>query len=86
MVNKRLRRTALLVLVRRCARRHGWRVTELPARGKGSNRTSVLLDADDEEFGRFVVADHARELSWTVLRSIEGALAGVFGDRWMEEK
>ena len=86
VVNKRLRPTALLVLVRRCARRHGCRVTEHPTRGKGSHRLYVVLDADYRDVGRFAVPDHSRELSWTVLRSIEGALAGAFGDRWMEEK
>jgi len=86
MVNKRLRPTALLALVRRHARRHGHVVVEAPGRGKGSHRLYIVLDANKLEVGRFAVPDHPRELSWTVLRSIENALAHEFGERWMEEK
>jgi hypothetical protein len=86
VVNKRLRPTALLTLVRRHARQRRWAVTELPGRGKGSHRLFVVRDADEVEIGRFSVPDHRRELSWTVLRSIESALAHGFGERWMEEK
>jgi hypothetical protein len=46
----------------------------------------LVQDADQLEVGRFAVPDHPRELSWTVLRSIEDALAHEFGGRWMEEK
>lgn len=86
VVNKRLRPTAVLVLVRRRARQQGCRVVEMPARGKGSHRLYVVLGLDDGEMGRFAIPDHARELSWTVLRSIEQALTPALGDRWMEEK
>jgi hypothetical protein len=86
VVHKRLRPTALLTLVRRHARRHGWTVAELPGRGKGSHRLFVVADADADEIGRFAVPDHRRELSWTVLRNVESALAQGFGERWMEEK
>lgn len=86
MVNKRLRPTALLVLVRRRARQQGCRVVEMPARGKGSHRLYVVLGSDEGEVGRFAIPDHARELSWTVLRCIENALAPALGNRWMEEK
>ncbi|HEY4455405.1 MAG TPA: hypothetical protein VGN81_13930 [Pseudonocardiaceae bacterium] len=85
-MNKRLRPTALLVLVRRYARRHGLAMSEEPGRGKGSHRIYVVRDADDNEVGRFAVAGHARELSWPVLRNIENALAHLFGNRWMEDK
>lgn len=86
MVNKRLRPTALLIRVRRQARRHGYVVTEEAGRGKGSHRLHIVRDVDGEEVGRFAVTGHARELSWTVLRSIEDALVHLFGDRWMEDK
>lgn len=86
MVNKRLRPTAVLALVRRHARQHEFTVRELPGRGKGSHRLYVVLDADDREVGRIAIPDHRRESSWTVLRSIEQALAHEFGERWMEER
>jgi hypothetical protein len=86
VVNKRLRPTALLALVRRHARRHGCTVVEAAGRGKGSHRLYLVQDAAQLEVGRFAVPDHPRELSWTVLRSIEDALAHEFGGRWMEEK
>ncbi|GAA2333678.1 hypothetical protein GCM10009854_06380 [Saccharopolyspora halophila] len=86
MVNRRLRLRALLALLRRQARQHGFRVEELPGRGKGSHRTYVLIDAEDTEAGRITLPDHRRELSWTVLRSTETRLAPQLGDRWMEEK
>lgn len=86
MVNKRLKPSALLVVVRRHARRHGFVVADEPGRGKGSHRIYVVRDADGNEVGRFAVTGHARELSWPVLRSIESALAHLFGNRWMEDK
>jgi predicted RNA binding protein YcfA (HicA-like mRNA interferase family) len=86
VVNKRLRPAALLTLVRRHARRHGCVVVETPGRGKGSHRLYVVQDSDELEVGRFTVPGHPRELSWTVLRSIEDALSHEFGERWMEEK
>jgi hypothetical protein len=45
-----------------------------------------VLDADEMEVGRFALTLHPRELSWTVLRSVEDALAHKFGERWMEER
>ncbi|RLK54148.1 hypothetical protein [Actinokineospora cianjurensis] len=86
MVNKRLRPTALLRLTRKVARQHKRSLVEESGRGKGSHRLYLLLDEGGAEVGRIVVPDHARELSWTVLRSIEDALAHELGERWMEEK
>jgi hypothetical protein len=86
VVNKRLRPTALLTLTRKRARKFGFTLAEGPGRGKGSHRLFLLLDQDELEVGRFTVPDHARELSWTVLRSIEEALAHGLGERWMEER
>ncbi|GLW80507.1 hypothetical protein Aglo01_49880 [Actinokineospora globicatena] len=86
MVNKRLRPTALLRLTRKVARQHKRSPVEEPGRGKGSHRLYLLLDEAGAEVGRIVVPDHARELSWTVLRGIEEALAGEMGERWMEER
>jgi hypothetical protein len=71
---------------RKVARRHGCTLVERPGRGKGSHRLYLVLDADELEVGRFSVPDHRRELSWTVLRAIEHALAHRFGERWMEER
>lgn len=86
MVNKRLRPKAVLRLVRKHARRHSLEVREEPGRGKGSHHRYVVVDADMLEVGRFALTGHSRELSWTVLRSVEEALAPVFGDKWMEEQ
>lgn len=86
MVNKRLRPRAVLTLVRRLARKHGLRVEGRPGRGKGSHPLHVVLDSNDVEVVRLMVPDHPQELSWTVLRSIEGSLAPVFGERWMEDR
>jgi hypothetical protein len=86
VVNKRLRPTAVLALVRKHSSRRGFTVQELPGRGKGSHRLYVVLDADELEVGRIAVPDHRRELSWTVLHSVESALAHEFGERWMEEQ
>jgi hypothetical protein len=86
VVNKRLRPRAVLALTRKVARQHGFALVEKPGRGKGSHRLYLVLDADELEVGRISVPDHARELSWTVLRTIENALAHKFGERWMENK
>ena len=59
---------------------------EEPGRGKGSHRHYIVRDANGNEVARFVVTGHARELSWTVLRSVEDGLAHLFGSRWMEDK
>lgn len=85
MVIKRLRPTALLVVVRRHARRHACRVVEMPGRGKGSHRLHAVVGVAGE-VGRFAVPEHPRELSWMVLRSVETALAPAFGERWLEER
>jgi hypothetical protein len=86
MVNKRLRPKAVLRLVRKHARQHNLEVREQPGRGKGSHYRYVVVDADMLEVGRFALTGHSRELSWTVLRSVEEALPPVFGDKWMEEQ
>ncbi|WP_228771355.1 hypothetical protein [Actinokineospora iranica] len=85
-MNKRLRPKALLALVRKVARQNQRTVVAEPGRGKESHRLYRLLDQDGLEIGRFAMPDHARALSWTVLRSIENAFAQEFGERWMEEK
>ena len=46
----------------------------------------TLIDSGQLEVGRFTLPDHPRELSWTVLRSIEKAVSDVLGERWMEEQ
>lgn len=86
MICHLLRPTALLTRVRRQARQRGYVVTAESGRGNGSHRLYVLRDADGEEVGRFVVTGHARELSWTVLSSIEDPLAHLLGGQWMEDK
>lgn len=61
-------------------------VVLVPRRGKGSHQLYRIEDETGAEVGRFGITGHNRELSWTVLRSIEDALAPLFGQAWMEEK
>lgn len=75
-----------LQLVRRNAREHGFGVVELPGRGKGSHRLYALVDSSGVQVARFGVTDHPRELSWTVLRTLEEGLAPLFGEKWMEKR
>lgn len=78
--------TQLLQLVRKMARRHGYRVVLVDGRGKGSHQIHVVLDADGREIGRFSVTDHgSKDVSWGVLRTIENRLAGLLGEKWMEK-
>jgi hypothetical protein len=76
----------VLQLARRAARAHDLTVEELPGRGKGSHHIYRLRDEHGTEVGRFAVTGHNRELSWTVLRSIESALSSLLGEKWLEEK
>jgi hypothetical protein len=46
----------------------------------------LVLDENEFEVGRVAITYHARECSWTVLRSTEDALAPLFGERWMEDQ
>ena len=86
MVSKRLKPPAVLRLVRRAAHRCGLQLEEKPGRGKGSHRIFVVLDADGAELARFAITGHNREVSWTVLRTIEKALEHLFGAKWMEDR
>ncbi|MBO0835768.1 MAG: hypothetical protein J2P28_09640 [Actinobacteria bacterium] len=61
------------------------KVRELPGRGKGSHRIFVIEDTDGNEVARFGLTGHARELSWTLLREIEGGLAHLFNEGWMDK-
>ncbi|GAA1243125.1 hypothetical protein GCM10009676_30820 [Prauserella halophila] len=85
MVTTRLKPAKVLSLARRAARKRGLTVEQLPGRGKGSHQVYVVTDAAGAEVGRFAITGHNRELSWTVLRSIEDALGHLFGAKWMEE-
>lgn len=77
---------AALQQVTRVARKHGYRVTELPGRGKGSHRVFTVL-RDGAEVARFGLTGHGdRELSWTMMRQIEDGLAHLFGEKWMEKR
>jgi hypothetical protein len=78
--------TKVLQLARRAARAHDLTVEEIAGRGKGSHHIYCLRDDHGIEVGRFAITGHSRELSWTVLRSIEDALTSLFGERWLEEK
>lgn len=66
--------------VTRVARKHGYQVAQLKGRGKASHAVFVILDSDDNEVARFGLTGHGdRELSWTMMRQIEGGLAHLFG-------
>jgi hypothetical protein len=80
-----MRPSQVLSITFRAARAHGLVVREIPGRGKGSHRIFAVFDRAGTEVGRFGVTGHRRELSWTVLRSIERALEPVFGEAWMED-
>lgn len=86
MVNRRMKPAQTVQLVRRAARRQGLTVAEVTGRGKGSHQMYRLVDPDDAVVGQFTVPQHPRELSWTVLRSIEDGLAPLFGEKWMEKE
>ena len=76
----------VLQLARRASRAHNLTVEEVSGRGKGSHQIYRVRDEHGIEVGRFAITGHNRELSWTVLRSIEEALASLLGDKWLEEK
>jgi hypothetical protein len=54
--------------------------------GAAEPRREHGLDEKGTEVVRFAVTGHKRELSWTVLWSIEDSLAPLFGEKWMEER
>jgi hypothetical protein len=86
VVNKRMKPAKVLQLVNRAARKARLTVDLVPSRGKGSHGIYVVRDEKGTEVVRFAVTGHKRELSWTVLWSIEDALAPLFGEKWMEER
>jgi hypothetical protein len=86
VVNARLKPAKVLGLVRRGARKAGLTVEQAPRRGKCSHEIHIVRNTRGDEVGRFAITGNSRELSWTVLRSIEEALAHLFGEKWMEEK
>jgi hypothetical protein len=79
-------RSAVQVLkaVRTNARKHGWTVEQLPKRGKGSHTIWVVRNEDGVELGRVGLTGHAGNMSQTVTRSCEAALAPIFGEGWMD--
>ncbi|MFE6388294.1 hypothetical protein [Nocardiopsis dassonvillei] len=85
MVNKRMKARVLLALVRRMARKNGLRVEELHWRGMRSHQHYVVVSTEGEELGYFGLADHPKELSWTVLKGVEDSLKHLFGEKWMEK-
>lgn len=85
MVNARTTSTKALKAIRANARKHGWTVEPLPKRGKGSHTIWVVLDEDGTEIGRVGLTGHSGDMSWTVTRSIEEALEGIFGEGWMDK-
>ncbi|WP_028663261.1 hypothetical protein [Saccharomonospora halophila] len=86
MVTKRLKPAKLLAITRRRARKLGYVVEQVNGRGKGSHLLYVVRDEHGDEVARFALTGHARELSWTVMRSIEDSLAHLLGEHWLEEQ
>lgn len=74
-----------LKLMRRHARRHGWAVAQVPRRGKGSHTVWIVVDEPGNELGRAALTGHSGDMTWTVTRSIEEALAPIFGEGWMDK-
>lgn len=75
-----------LNLIRKLARQRGYKVVQLPGRGKGSHSLYVLRDSAGDEVERFGLTGHAKDMSWTVLRQLEARLASQFGERWTEKR
>jgi hypothetical protein len=86
MVNRRMKSAQVIALVRRLARERKLAVRELPGRGKGSHRIFAPDDSDGKEVARFGLTSHPKDLSWTVLKEIEGGLEHLFGSKWTERK
>ncbi|WP_046468977.1 hypothetical protein [Allosalinactinospora lopnorensis] len=86
MVNKRMKARAVLSLARMAARANNLKVEELKGRGKGSHHVYVIRGANGGEVGRFSLTDHSKEVSWTVLRSIDDGLVHLFGEKWLEKR
>lgn len=85
VVNKKLKARAVLRLARVAARKAGYSIQEVAGRGKGSHQLYAVLDSAGIEVGRFTLTHHPRDLSWTVLHSIEDGLAHLFGEDWLEK-
>jgi hypothetical protein len=85
MVKRRYKPEEALRLIRTMARDHDVTVHEQKGRGKGSHRRFRILDEEGHEVARFGLVSHAGDMSWTVTRSLEEALEGVFGEGWMSE-
>jgi hypothetical protein len=79
-----MRPAEALSLVRRNAREHDLRLTQLLGRGKGSHQIWALEDAEGKEVVRFGLTGHPRDLSRVVLKRLEERLAPWFGERWTE--
>lgn len=86
MVNRRMRPTQALSLVRKLAREHGLTVIELKGRGKGSHRMYALVDSNGSKIARFGLTDHPRDLSQPMMIRLEDGLAPWFGERWTEKR
>jgi hypothetical protein len=85
VVKRRYKPEEALRLIRTMARDHDLTLHEQKGRGKGSHRRFRLLDGQGREVARFGLVSHPGDMSWTVTRSLEEALAEVFGEEWMSE-
>jgi hypothetical protein len=86
MVNRRMKPTQVMSLIRKLAREQQLNIEELPGRGKGSHRIYALTDSSGSEVARFGITGHARDVSWAVLTAIEDGLEHLFGEKWMEKR
>ena len=71
--------------MRKHARRHGYTISKLPKRGKGSHTIWGVFDANGTELARVGLTGHAGAMSQKVTRSNEQALEPLFGKGWLDK-
>jgi hypothetical protein len=87
MVNRRMKPAQVLTLIRKLARAKKLTVKELPGRGKGSHSIYALENSTGTEVARFGLTGHgSKDLSWTVMKALEGGLEHLFGEKWTEKR
>jgi hypothetical protein len=80
-------RSAAQVLraARTAAKKRGFKLEQLPKRGKGSHSIWIVVDNNGSELGRIGLTGHAGQQSQLVTRSNERALEPIFGEGWLDQ-
>lgn len=86
MVNRKMRATQALSLIRKLARRNDMSIEKLKKRGKGSHQMWQLLDSTGSEVARFGLTDHPGDLDPALHQRLEDQLAPWLGDKWTEKR